>query len=144
MIKKTRNCHLTPIVIPQLPKNREYQRIYDKEFYKLTRLIEKAFLHLKLWRAIPKRYAKNAPSFFSAIKIRCISIFDVKYGDYTIYNDFLRQRPFFAEQKQPKYNFISCHYSALGSSPGQSLMAILPRNIYERPCKTFWMVSIFI
>jgi transposase len=58
-------------VIPS-KSNRREQRVYDKELYKARHLIEKAFLHLKQWRGIATRYAKNAASFLAAIHIRCI------------------------------------------------------------------------
>jgi transposase len=61
------------VVIPPR-KNRKYQRPYDKELYKLRHLVENAFLHLKRWRGIATRYAKNAASFLAAIQIRCIDL----------------------------------------------------------------------
>ena len=33
-----------------------------------------AFLHLKRWRGIATRYAKNTASFLAAVQIRCIAI----------------------------------------------------------------------
>ena len=61
------------IVIP--PKcNRKAQREYDRDLYKLRHLVENAFLHLKQWRGIATRYAKNASSFLAAVHIRCIAI----------------------------------------------------------------------
>jgi len=33
-----------------------------------------AFLHLKRWRDIATRYAKNTASFLAAVHIRCIAI----------------------------------------------------------------------
>ena len=54
------------IVIP--PKcNRKMQRDYDKYLYKLRHLVENAFLHLKRWRGIATRYAKNTASFIAAV-----------------------------------------------------------------------------
>lgn len=61
---------MTPVIPP--PKNRNEPRNYDKELYKARHLIENAFLHLKRWRGITTRYAKNAASFLAAIHIRCI------------------------------------------------------------------------
>ena len=61
------------IVIPP-KKNRIQQRDYDKELYKMRHLVENAFLHLKRWRGIATRYAKNAASFLAAVQIRCIDI----------------------------------------------------------------------
>ena len=50
------------VVIPP-KKNRKEQREYDKEVYRARHLVENAFLHLKSWRGIATRYAKNAYSF---------------------------------------------------------------------------------
>ena len=61
------------VVIPP-KKNRKDQRVYDKELYKRRHLVENAFLHLKRWRGIATRYAKNAQSFLAAIQIRCIEL----------------------------------------------------------------------
>lgn len=55
-------------------KNRTTQRLYDTELYKLRHLIENAFLHLKRWRGIATRYAKNDASFLAAVHIRCIAL----------------------------------------------------------------------
>ena len=59
---------------PQIPprKNRKEQRKYDKHLYKLRHLVENAFLHLKRWRGIATRYAKNSKSFLAAVQIRCL------------------------------------------------------------------------
>ena len=48
------------------------QRAYDKHLYKLRHLVENAFLHLKRWRGIATRYAKNLKSFVAAVQIRCL------------------------------------------------------------------------
>jgi len=61
------------IVIPP-KKNRTEQREYDEELYKLRHLVENAFLHLKRWRGIATRYAKNSASFLAAVQIRCIDL----------------------------------------------------------------------
>ena len=53
-------------------KNRRKSRGYDKALYKLRHLVENAFLHLKRWRGIATRYAKNLSSFVAAIQIRCL------------------------------------------------------------------------
>ena len=58
-------------VIPS-KKNRKVQRTHDKELYKARHMVENAFLHLKQWRGIATRYAKNTASFLAAIHIRCI------------------------------------------------------------------------
>ena len=59
------------IVIPP-KRNRKQQREYDEYLYRLRHLVENAFLHLKRWRGIATRYAKNTASFVAAIQIRCI------------------------------------------------------------------------
>ena len=59
------------VVIPP-KKNRKVQRNYDKYLYRLRHLVENAFLHLKRWRGIATRYAKNTSSFVAAVQIRCI------------------------------------------------------------------------
>ena len=61
------------VVIPP-KKNRKEQRTYDKALYKIRHLVENAFLHLKRWRGIATRYAKNSASFLAAIQIRCIDL----------------------------------------------------------------------
>jgi transposase len=61
------------VVIPP-KKNRKEQRLYDKHLYKLRHLVENAFLHLKRWRGIATRYAKNTSSFIAAIQIRCLCL----------------------------------------------------------------------
>ena len=58
------------VVIPP-KKNRKNQREYDKSSYKIRHLVENAFLHLKRWRGIATRYAKNSSSFLAAVQIRC-------------------------------------------------------------------------
>ncbi len=61
---------------PEIPprKNRKDQRKYDKDLYRLRHLVENAFLHLKRWRGIATRYAKNLASFLAAVQIRCIAL----------------------------------------------------------------------
>ena len=61
------------LVIPP-KRNRRVQREYDKYLYRLRHLVENAFLHLKRWRGIATRYAKNTSSFVAAVQIRCISL----------------------------------------------------------------------
>ena len=63
---------MTPVIPPK--KNRKDQRSYDKDLYKLRHLVENAFLHLKGWRGIATRYAKNTTSFVAAVQIRCITL----------------------------------------------------------------------
>jgi transposase len=60
-------------VIPSR-KNRKNQRDYDRDLYRLRHLVENAFLHLKRWRGVATRYAKNTSSFLVAVHIRCISL----------------------------------------------------------------------
>ena len=50
------------VVIPP-KKNLQEQREYDKGIYRVRHLVENAFLHLKGWRGIATRYAKNVSSF---------------------------------------------------------------------------------
>ena len=60
----------------QIPprKNRKEQRQYDKDLYRLRHLVENAFLHLKRWRGVATRYAKNSASFLAAVQIRCLAL----------------------------------------------------------------------
>ena len=59
------------IVIPP-KRNRKVLRVYDEYLYQMRHLVENAFLHLKRWRGIATRYAKNTASFIASIQIRCI------------------------------------------------------------------------
>lgn len=59
------------VVIPP-KKNRREQRAYDKALYQYRHLVENAFMHLKRWRGIATKYAKNTASFLAAVQIRCI------------------------------------------------------------------------
>jgi transposase len=43
-----------------IPPNRRIPRPDDKDLYALRHPVENAFLHLKCWRSITARYAKNA------------------------------------------------------------------------------------
>jgi len=61
------------VVIPP-KKNRIVQRDYDQYLYGLRHLVENAFLHLKRWRGIATRYAKNTASFLASVHVRCIAI----------------------------------------------------------------------
>ena len=61
------------VVIPP-KKNRKEAREYKKHLYEFRHLVENAFLHLKRWRGIATRYAKNAASFVAAVQIRCIAL----------------------------------------------------------------------
>lgn len=60
----------------QIPprKNRKTPRDYDKHLYRQRHLVENAFLHIKQWRGIATRYAKNLASFLAAIQIRCLTL----------------------------------------------------------------------
>lgn len=64
--------HIKAVIPPK--RNRKEQREYDKELYQYRHLVENAFLHLKRWRGIATRYAKNASSFLAAIHVRCIAL----------------------------------------------------------------------
>ena len=57
------------VVIPPR-KNRKEQRKYGEYIYSHSHLVENAFLHLKRWRGIATRYAKNAASFLAAVHLR--------------------------------------------------------------------------
>jgi transposase len=61
---------IQPVIPPK--RNRKEQRVYDKDLYRLRHLVENAFLHLKRWRGIATRYAKNTTSFLAAVHIRCL------------------------------------------------------------------------
>lgn len=63
---------MTPVIPPR--KHRVVQRQYDKYLYKLRHRVENAVLHLKRWRGIATRYAKNASSFQVAAQIRCLAL----------------------------------------------------------------------
>lgn len=60
----------------QIPprKNRKKPRTFDKHLYRHRHLVENAFLHLKRWRGIATRYAKNLDSFLAAAQIRCLML----------------------------------------------------------------------
>jgi len=72
IVEKARAQGMTAVIPPR--KNRKTMRPYDKDLYKLRHLVENAFLHLKRWRGIATRYAKNSASFLAAVQIRCIAI----------------------------------------------------------------------
>ena len=77
IIAIAQNCGMETVIPPK--KNRKDQRAYDRYLYKLRHLVENAFLHLKRWRGIATRYAKNTSSFVAAIQIRCIAIWCAIY-----------------------------------------------------------------
>jgi len=70
IIEKAMSQNMNIVIPPK--KNRKEQREYDKHLYCLRHLVENAFLHLKRWRGIATRYAKNTSSFVAAVQIRCI------------------------------------------------------------------------
>ena len=70
VLEKAKSQGIAAVIPPK--RNRKVQRDYDKELYKIRHLVENAFLHLKQWRGIATRYAKNSTSFLAAIHIRCI------------------------------------------------------------------------
>ena len=72
IVKQAQEAGMEPVIPPR--KNRREQRLYDKDIYKLRHLVENAFLHLKQWRGIATRYAKNAASFLAAVQIRCLTL----------------------------------------------------------------------
>ena len=61
------------VVIP-IKRDRRQQRKYGRYLYRLRHLLGNAFLHLKYWRGIATRHAKNTASFLAAVQIRCIAI----------------------------------------------------------------------
>jgi transposase len=72
ILAKAKSQHMEVVIPPK--KNRFEQRTYDKALYRLRHLVENAFLHLKRWRGIATRYAKNTASFLAAVHIRCIAL----------------------------------------------------------------------
>ena len=72
IVKQAENQGMKVVIPPR--KNRKIQREYDKEIYKLRHLVENAFLHIKRWRGIATRYAKNTASVLAAVQIRCIAL----------------------------------------------------------------------
>jgi len=65
IIKKAEETGMQIVIPPK--KNRKIQREYDKALYKHRHLVENAFLHLKRWRGIATRYAKNTSFFLAAV-----------------------------------------------------------------------------
>lgn len=70
ILEKAQQQNIEPVIPPK--RNRKEQRDYDKDLYRLRHLVENAFLHLKRWRGIATRYAKNTASFLAAVHIRCL------------------------------------------------------------------------
>ena len=61
---------MNPVIPPR--SNRKKPRDYDRELYKLRHLVENAFLHLKQWRGVATRYAKESASFLAICQIRAL------------------------------------------------------------------------
>jgi transposase len=72
ILEQAKQQGMEPVIPPR--KNRQQQRDYDRHLYKLRHLVENAFLHLKQWRGLATRYAKNTRSFLAALHIRCLMI----------------------------------------------------------------------
>jgi transposase len=72
IVEQAQDQGMKPVIPPK--RNRKIQREYDDDLYKLRHLVENAFLHLKRWRGIATRYAKNTASFLAAVHIRCIAL----------------------------------------------------------------------
>ena len=72
VLEQAKQQGMEPVIPPR--KNRQQQRGYDRHLYKLRHLVENAFLHLKQWRGLATRYAKNTRSFLAALHIRCLMI----------------------------------------------------------------------
>ena len=72
IVEKAKSQNIQPVIPPK--RNRKIQRHYDKHIYSLRHLVENAFLHLKRWRGIATRYAKNSASFLAAVQIRCLAL----------------------------------------------------------------------
>ena len=72
IVEQAKRQGMEPVIPPR--KNRKVLREYDRYLYKLRHLVENAFLHLKRWRGIATRYAKNTASYLAAVHIRCIAL----------------------------------------------------------------------
>ena len=72
IIAQAKGQGMEPVIPPR--KNRKQLRDYNKHLYQLRHRVENAFLHLKRWRGIAARYARNTSSFLAAVHIRCITI----------------------------------------------------------------------
>ena len=72
IVKNAENLSMKVVIPPR--KNRKVLRKYDKNIYKIRRLVENAFLYLKRWRGIATRYCKNLSSFLNAVQIRCLAV----------------------------------------------------------------------
>ena len=76
IIQFAENLGIKVIIPPKL--NRIFQRDYNKDIYKKRHLVENAFLHLKQWRGVSTRYAKNINSFLAIVHIRCMAFWGNK------------------------------------------------------------------
>ena len=72
IVKNAENLGMKVVIPPR--KNRKVLRKYDRNAYKIRRLVENAFLHLKRWRGVATRYCKNLSSFLAAVQIRCLAV----------------------------------------------------------------------
>jgi transposase len=74
IVEKAEGVGMQVVIPPK--KNRKVLRPYDKHLYRHRHrhLVENAFMHLKRWRGIATRYAKNLASFLAAVQIRCIAL----------------------------------------------------------------------
>jgi transposase len=70
IIEQAASQGMKPVIPPK--RNRKVMREYDRDLYKARHLVENAFLHIKGWRGIATRYAKNTASFLAAVHIRCL------------------------------------------------------------------------
>ena len=70
ILEQAKKQDIEAVIPPK--RNRKEQRAYDKDLYRLRHLVENAFLHLKRWRGVATRYAKNTASFLAAVHIRCL------------------------------------------------------------------------
>jgi transposase len=72
VIRQARDQGMQAQIPPR--KNRKEPRDYDKHLYRQRHQVENAFLHLKEWRGVATRYAKNLASFLAAAQIRCLAL----------------------------------------------------------------------
>jgi transposase len=72
VIRQARSQGMQAQIPPR--KNRKEPRDYDKHLYRQRHQVENAFLHLKGWRGIATRYAKNLASFLASAQIRCLAL----------------------------------------------------------------------
>ena len=72
IIEQAKAQGMAAVIPPR--KNRKTPINYDRHLYRLRHLVENAFLHLKRWRGIATRYAKNTASFLASVHIRCLAL----------------------------------------------------------------------